>query len=296
MKKNRNVVLDPKGRADHIVPQVYLRGFIHPERDQKNGRLEVFELSNYVWGAPRSPDKLCTEIGFYDYSVDRAEETADEAFQELEGGLAEIRRKLRAEGFQGWTKHRSFLVRFAHMLVVRSKLFREGIIAVSQRKVWLRVLEVTGNTIHYEPFDPSKEPDANAKARNLAITEMRTAIQKLAAEWTTWKWGLCTAPHVQCPFITSDAPVVMDGPDPNGMQAYSEGRFRVVIPFGWDFALVGSPEPNFPEGPRELSIFEMDELRIITTSGATEVLISPVRLFDMRWFGRVKPAVPLMPR
>jgi hypothetical protein len=288
--------LDPKNRVDHIVPQVYMRGFIHPLRDQKHGRLEVFELSNRFWGEPRSADRLCSEIGFYDYSVDVAEETADDAFRELEGGLAEIRRKLRVDGFRGWTKDLDFLMRFSYMLVVRSKLFREGIVARSQKQIWLRVLDVIGRTIRYEPFDPRTEPEAQAKAKNLSITEMRTEIKKFANEWAGWNWGLYTSPDVLCPFITSEAPVVMDGLLPDGMRAYAEGKFRLVIPFGWDFALVGSPILRFSESPLELSIKEMDELRTVTTSGASEVLISPIRLLDMSWFGLATPAVPLMPR
>jgi Protein of unknown function (DUF4238) len=295
MKKSRNGFLDPKGRRDHIAPRVYLRGFIHPDRDQKDGGLEVFDLSTYHWGEPRSADELCVEIGFYDYSVDFADETADDAFEELEGGLAEIRRKLRSDRFLGWKRYRSFLVRFAHMLVVRSKLFREGVIRTSQRQEWLRVLEVSGNTIRFEPFDPKKEPDADLTAKNLSITAMRTEIQKGAGEWEKWRWGLFTAPHVLCPFISSDAPVVMDGPVADGTKAFAAGTFRVVVPFGWDFALVGSPTVVLPEGPQQLTVEEMDELRVVTASGAGQMLISPARLPDMRWFGRVRPAVPLMP-
>jgi hypothetical protein len=296
MKRDKYGLLDPKGRQDHIVPRVYLRGFLHPNRDKENRRLEVFDLPTRLWALPRTPDELCTESGFYDYSVEKADETADKAFEELENGLAEVRTKLRSEGFQNWMRHREFLVGFAHMLVVRSRMFRDGIVSAAQRQVWLRVLEVSGNKIRYEPFDPAREPDAGAMAKNLSITKMREEIHNLARDFSLWQWSLVTTPFVESPFITSDAPVVMDGPIRDGLRAVSDGSFRVVVPFGWDFAMVGSPRRTLAEGPVEQTVTEMDEWRIITTSGATEYLISPNRLLDMRWFGRVTPAVPLMPR
>ena len=91
--------LDSKNRRDHIVPQVYLRGFIHPQRDQKQGPLEVFHLASNTWGLPQTPDDLCIEVGFYDYSVDRAETTADDAFRELEAGFFAVRGRLRRDRF-----------------------------------------------------------------------------------------------------------------------------------------------------------------------------------------------------
>lgn len=288
-KQDADGFLDPKNRRDHIVPQVYLRGFIHPRRDQKRGPLEVFRLASNTWGLPQTPDELCTEVGFYDYSVEKAETTADDAFRELEEGLFTVRDRLRRDNFQAWTKEREFLIKFALMLAVRSRMFREGLIASASRETAFRILGIDGRKFHVEPFELGAEPEAPKLLKNRSITDMRTAIERDAKEWNGWRWGLRLAPSVDCPFVTSDHPPVMRGEDPDRDLAYRAQNFSIVVPFGWDFALVGGPAFSQTEGPVYLPPDEMDDLRIVSTSGARETLISPIILLDMTWFGRVKP-------
>jgi hypothetical protein len=288
--------LDPKNRRDHIVPRVFLRGFIHSGRDTKDGPLEVFHLSSNTWGAPQTPDELCAEVGFYDYSVERADTAADDVFKDLEDNFAIVRERLRRVAFSDWKRDRDFLLRFGKMLVVRSKMFREGVIAAAAKQSAFRVLEVDGNKMRVEPMRLGTEPNADKLLKNRSITEMRTAIEEGAAEWAEWDWGLRRAPSVDCPFITSDHPPVMSGDGPDGLRAYATGQFRIVIPLGWDFALVGGPKLGEVEGPVYLSPSEMDEHRIIAASGALDILISPIKLLDMTWFGRVRRAVPITPR
>lgn len=218
--------LDSKNRRDHIVPQVYLRGFIHPQRDQKQGPLEVFHLASNTWGLPQTPDDLCIEVGFYDYSVDRAETTADDAFRELEEGFFAVRERLRRDRFTDWTRERRFLIKFGVMLAVRSKRFREGLIASVSRQPAFRVVERDGTKLRVEPFELGTEPDAPSLLKNRSITDMRSAIEEGAAEWNGWTWGLRLAPSVDCPFVTSDHPPVMSGEESDRDRAYRNQGFR----------------------------------------------------------------------
>lgn len=273
----------PRGREDHIVPQTYLRGFIHPSRHGKRGPLEVFELSFNGWGASRSPKDLCAEIGFYDYSVD-APVTADDTFQSLEDGLREVRDRLRRDHFRDWHRHREFLLRFGLMLVVRSKQFRRAHEAAARRQPTARITEVLGpTTFRYEEIDWRSEPDADALLKNRAITDMRTELAKGAADWQAWGW---TLRHTNLPengLLTSDHPPVAFGSDPNAHRARDNGAFTLFIPFGWDFGLLGGPNrPDTPATP--LASTELDELRAVTRSGAESILIFAARPIHMRWF------------
>lgn len=274
---------DPKGREDHITPRGYLRGFVHPDRNERDGPLEVFDLETRVWGDPRTPDELCKETGFYDYSVDKAEVTADDAFRELEDGIHDVRRKLRDAGFVGWTKHRDFLLRFGKMLAVRSKLFRERVIANQVQQPALRVLDVNGMNLRVETFDLRNEPGAESLLKNLSITKMREEIKKRAEEWDQWNWSLGVAPSVECPLVTADHPAAMIGADADADRAYREGRFVIVIPFGWDFVIVGGPTFEGPEGPLELSAEQVEETRRVMCAPGVRLLFAPLKLPDMTW-------------
>lgn len=274
---------DRRGRQDHIVPRGYLRGFIHPERNQKDGPLEVFDLEKRAWADPRTPDELCKETGFYDYS-EKAEVTADDAFEELENGLHDVRKKLRDSRFVGWTKHRDFLLRFGKMLAVRSKLFRERVIANQVQQPALRNLGANGTEVRVETFDLRNEPESHLK--NFSITKMREEIDKGAEEWARWNWSLRVAPNVECPLVTADHPAPASVAYPNDPErARREGLFAIMIPFGWDFAIIGGPSFGDPEGPLDLSVEDVDRLRRLMCDPDVKVLISPHQLADMRWAG-----------
>jgi hypothetical protein len=280
--------LDPKGRLDHLVPRVHLRGFIHRDRDQKEGPLEVFDLGARAWVGPKSPDALCAEIGFYDYSVDVAEVTADEAFRDLESELDGVRKKLRQAHFSGWTKHRDFLVRFGVMLSARTRLFRERVIAQKLSQPALRVLDVKGTTIKVEPVDWSKEAGIEHLRKNLSITEMRRGMEEDPKEWARWNWSLLVAPSLECPFLTADHPGAMDVAYPDDIdRTWREGKFLILIPFGWDFAIAGGPLFPEPEGPLTLSVDQMQRLRRLMCTPEVKLLIGPTQLPDMQWVDEV---------
>jgi hypothetical protein len=256
---------DSKGREDHLIPRVFLRGFIHPDRNPKDGPLEVFDIEHRAWSDRRTLDELCKGTAFYDYSLDKAPVTADDAFKELEDGLHDV-------------------LRFGKMLAVRSKLFRERVIVRQVQQPALRVLDANGTKIRVEPFDLRNEPGAETLLKNFSITKMREEIVKGAEEWERWNWSLRVAPNIGHPLVTADHPAPMSlayPADPD--RAYREGLFAILIPFGWDFALVGGPNFGDPEGPLGLSFGEVDRLRRLMCGPEVKVLISPIKIPDMRW-------------
>jgi hypothetical protein len=273
---------DPKGREDHLVPRGFLRGFTHPDRNAKDGPLEVFDLEKRVWVDPGTPDELCKETAFYDYSIDKAPVTADDAFKELEDGLHDVRKKLRESGFVGWTEHRDFLLRFGKMLAVRSKLFRERVIAKQVEQPGLRVLETDGTKVKIEPFDLRSEPGAEGLLKNFSITKMRGEIEKGAEEWSRWAWSLRTT-SIECPLVTADHPVVISGAYADAERAYSEGHFAIMIPFGWDFMIAGGPNWQDPEGPLPLSPEQVERCRRMMCAPGATLLIAPMKLPNMHW-------------
>ena len=48
---------DAKGRRDHYVPQGYLRGFIHPQRQGHPNPLWVLDVSRGKW-SEKSPSRI----------------------------------------------------------------------------------------------------------------------------------------------------------------------------------------------------------------------------------------------
>ena len=113
-----------KGRRDHYVPQAYLRGFIHPQRQGHPKPLWVLNVHRQEW-SEKSPSQIGWERGFYNYAPEsNPDATAEDAFRRLENDVPRIRDRIRANGYQSWTAHRDVLVDFAVMMETRSPLFR----------------------------------------------------------------------------------------------------------------------------------------------------------------------------
>src|SRR5271166_4101966 len=111
------VIAAPRGRLDHLLPQGYLDGFTNPS---KPGRLSVFSIERQQW-FESAPRRVAAIKGFYDYSPGSApDQTADQAFKEIEDRFPNVRRELVASGFSGWQAHLDFLLQYAQMLRARS--------------------------------------------------------------------------------------------------------------------------------------------------------------------------------
>ena len=98
---NPNLASDAKGRRDHYVPQAYLRGFIHPQRQGHPKPLWVLDLRGHEW-SEKSPSQIGWAHGFYDYAPgSNPDATADDASADWrttfpESGIASVRTDISA--------------------------------------------------------------------------------------------------------------------------------------------------------------------------------------------------------
>src|SRR5437667_10239442 len=106
------VDVTPRGRLDHRLPQSFLDGFL----DQDATQLWIYDCERKRW-FQAIPGQVAAERGFYDYSLGSVpDQTADDAFQELESKFPVVRTELITAKFAGWQTHREFLLTYAQML------------------------------------------------------------------------------------------------------------------------------------------------------------------------------------
>jgi hypothetical protein len=145
-------------RRDHITPQGYLRGFVHPERIDLPRPLWVLDVQRGGW-RERSPSQFGFQRGYYDYAAGgHADATAESAFVRLENDFPPVRDQIRRDGYASWPKHRDLLVTFAGMMAARSAMFRGQAEA-----------EVLGSL--------RSHANRESLAKNYAITRMRSEIE-----------------------------------------------------------------------------------------------------------------------
>jgi hypothetical protein len=230
--KNRN-------RLDHYVPQGYLESFIGPSG---NGQLGVFDKQKGSWFESGTPGVGAIR-GFYDYSVgSEPDQTADDAFGELEITFPKVRRELAGSGFADWNKRLETLLRFAQMLRARSLLFREQALSRNRNLTFLKIEEIlppeaseSGTRIRY-----SRHVASEAELLNKAITDMRMEIASGTAWMSDLHWCLRTTADVEDPFVTCDGPVIMEGRVRQAADALKDGETLIFFPLCWQACLVGS--------------------------------------------------------
>ena len=267
--KNRN-------RLDHYVPQGYLEGFIGPSGD---GRLSVFDKEKGSWfqGGTRSVGAI---KGFYDYSEgSEPDQTADDAFGELETTFPKVRRELAGSGFVDWNKKLETLLRFAQMLRARSLLFREQALSRNRNLTILKIEEIlppetgeSGTRIRYSHHVPSE-----AELRNKTITDMRMEIANGAAWMSDFHWCLRMTANTEDPFVTCDGPVIMEGRARQEADALKDDETLVFFPLCWQACLVGSPA-KFDIETGALAPDDMKRLRNLYLKSANRFVFSPRRI------------------
>jgi hypothetical protein len=177
-------------RKDHVTPQGYLRGFVHPERIHLRHPLWVLDVRRGGWHE-RSPRQIGFERGYYDYAAgSQPDATAEDAFVRLENDFPRIREQIRRDGYASWPKHRELLVMFAGMMAARSAMFR------SQAEA-----ELLGSL--------RSHADSGSLAKNYAITRMRSEIEARRQTWQAWDWALGYTVSPADPVVTSDQAVGM---------------------------------------------------------------------------------------
>jgi Protein of unknown function (DUF4238) len=223
--------------------------------------------------------------GFYDYSEGlRLDETADEAFAELETAFPEVRRKLVATGFANWLKHLDILLRFAQMLRARSLLFREQSLARARNLTFLKVEEILPQVrsktepgkfltpVRYSPYVPSE-----GELRDKTITDMRTEIGEGAAWMSEMHWCSRVSQDEDDPFVTCDTPVVMEGHTTAPEDALKDPGTLIFFPLCWQACLVGSPA-KFDVETGSLAPSDMRKMRALYLKSAIRFVFSPVRI------------------
>ena len=239
---NPNPSCDATGRRDHYVPQAYLRGFIHPQRQDRPKPLWVLDIDRHEWS-----EKSCSQIGwargFYDYAPgSNADATAEDAFRRLENDVPRIRDCIRANGYEGWTEYRDVLVEFAVMMAARSPVFRTQ--AVSQAHPSLTDCRA-----------------GNALAKNFSITLMRTEMRRRPCEWQGYDWVLGYTKNPEFPFIAGDQVVGMRGNALTAEEALRQNDFWLWCPLSWDMCLIASSQPLAAEPTAPLQPVHVAEIR-----------------------------------
>ena len=246
-----------KDRRDHYVPQGYLRGFIHPQRENHPKPLWVLDVNRHEW-SEKSPSQIGWERGFYDYAPGSSPDaTAEDAFRCLENDVPKIRNLIRANGYQSWTEHRDVLVNFAAMMAARSPLFRNQ--AISQ-------------------LCPSLADGLSGDdlAKNFSITLMRTEMGQRPQEWKEYDWVLGYTKNPKHPFIASDQVIGMWGNALTPLEALHKRDFWLWCPLSWDMCLVASSLPLDAEPTAPLQSEHVTELQTLARQQAGKFVASPV--------------------
>lgn len=254
-----NPASDAKGRRDHYVPQAYLRGFIHPQRQGHPKPLWVLDLRRHEW-TEKSPSQIGWAHGFYDYTAGtNPDATAEDAFRRLENDVPRIRDSIRANGHRCWTEYRDVLVDFAVMMAARSPLFRTQ--AISQVRASL-----------------GDGPSAHALAKNFSITLMREEMRHRPKAWEGYHWVLRYTRNPEFPFVAADHVVGMRGNALTPAEALRQNDFYLWCPLSWDMCLIASSQPLEAEPTAPLQPEHVVEVQTLTRQQAQEFVASPVRI------------------
>jgi Protein of unknown function (DUF4238) len=279
---NQEMVTVKIGRRDHYLPQGYLRGFIDPARESLPQPLWRFDISFKKWSM-KSTKQVGYEEGFYDYAgekdVSKSVEVADGAFLDLENQFPLIRARLLSKGFKNWQKHLGFLLRYMQMIRARSPLFfaqkeEEG---KSLLTSVIKEVHPDGKTLTVGDPKPLSAP----LIKNRAINHMREEIAK-GADWLwDFNWAIRYCESVAAPFVTSEAPFIVEGSTTEIVQAIKHPDTLLVFPLCWQACMFGSLQ-RFHKGTDKLESEDMKVIRRKYRHFAQVFLLSPTKLDDIQ--------------
>jgi hypothetical protein len=263
-----------------------LEGFTNPSNQ---GQLSVFDLEQQRWFETGTA-RVGAARGFYDYSPGSVpDQTADEAFAELEGRFPTVRRQLISTGFACWAPHLDFLLAYAQMLRARSQLFREQALVQARQATILKVEAVlrrepiatkpetfeTGAKV--KPYVARNRADHESLLRNMTITQMRMEIAKGSGLFSDLHWCLRLTADSTGPVVTAEDAVVATGAAPTLDVALRDRETLIFFPLCWQACLVGSPA----KFDTDVEAFHQGDLRGLQTlylKSDCRFLFSPVRL------------------
>jgi hypothetical protein len=182
----------------------------------------------------RSTKQIGHETGFYDYAGTAPEldslHSADDAFMELENDSPRIRMKLVSKHFRNWHKHLGFLLQYMQMIRARSPLFfkqkeDEG----KALQTWtVKEVHPDNRTVALTSMQPAPPPAPFIK--NRTITQMREEIQKGESWLWDFNWAVRYCDSVAEPFVTSEAPFVVESPANEIAQALQQPETLLFFP------------------------------------------------------------------
>jgi hypothetical protein len=244
-----------------------LEGFTSPS---KKGQLSVFDLRGRRWFETGTAG-VGAERGFYDYSPGRfPDQIADDAFSGLESKFPAVRKELISGGFSGWGAQREFLLEYAQMLRVRSRLFREQAVGLAQRSIIAVVEEVVEEPsrtepgvvrtgLRVKPYVAGDDAQHKQRLRNISITRMRSEIAKGAGLFSDLHWCLRLTEDSGHPVVTADQPVIAVGSTPALTEdvLLRDPNIWTIFPVCWKACLIG----NRLKADMEIESFQPSGLR-----------------------------------
>ena len=270
MKKQKT-----RGRKDHYLPQGYLRGFTHPDREKLNKPLWHFGVHNRKW-KECSAAEIGFEQGFYDpIAVGSELEIADEAFAELERKFPLVRRQILADR-DSWQAHKDFLLHFMQMIRARSPLFFQQKKKEKEGQTAMEVISVdeVNRSVQYRPTSLSP-----AFIKNTTLMEMRAEILKGPDRLHEFDWCLRWTDDPDNPCITSDAPFVMEGTAPSLVEAWTAMDTWLYFPICWQLMMVGT-HYRVERYTDRIDTRELSDVRTKYRQHADKYLVSPVKFND----------------
>jgi hypothetical protein len=124
------------------------------------------------------------------------------------------------------------------------------------------------------------EPPPAPFIKNRTTTQMREEIQKGGSWLWDFNWALRYCDSVAEPFVTSEAPLVAEGPATEIAEDATESRNSSLLPFMLQACLIGSLQ-RFDLGTAKFSSEDMRTFRMKYRRFAQVFLIAPAKLDDI---------------
>jgi hypothetical protein len=135
-----------------------------------------------------------------------------------------------------------------------------------------------GKTLTLTSMESAPPPAAFIK--NRTITQMREEIQKGASWLWDFNWALRYCESVAEPFVTSETPLVVEGPVTDIAEAIRHPETLFYFPLCWQACLFGSLK-RFDLGTSKLGREDMKTFRTKYRGFAKIFLLSPTKLDDI---------------
>jgi Protein of unknown function (DUF4238) len=242
------------GRNDHFLPQGYLRGFIHPDRQNMPQPLWGYDVCRKIW-RPRSTAQVGYQVGMYDaISQDEQRFVADDLFKNLENKYPKLIRELSETNFITWRHHFAFLMNFMQMICSRSPLF-------------------------------FKHAESVALGKNEALSLMHVEMLMGPRQLRDFDWALRWVDDPNDPCIATEQPFAMehptnlDGTAPTSAEAFLHSdKTWLYFPLCWNAVLFGSRAKITDPATDKFDLRDLHRVRRTYFTKAKDFVVSPLRL------------------